>query len=114
MASSGSSETIQTLLEAEKEAATVVERARKEREARIKQAAVEAEAEINAYRATKEAEYKAEVEKYQGSSGDSAKQIAADTERLIKETSTGAAQKRDEVISMLVKFVTTVDTSYEK
>mmetsp|Transcript_3892 Transcript_3892/g.7445 ORF Transcript_3892/g.7445 Transcript_3892/m.7445 type:complete len:116 (-) Transcript_3892:129-476(-) len=115
MAASGKSmETIHALLEAEKEAATVVEKARKERDARLKQAATEAEAEINAYREAKEKEFLAEVEKYQGSSGDWAKQIAEQTETLINKTQTFSKGKMDEVVAMLVKVVNTVDTSYEK
>ena len=104
-----SAETIQTLLDAEKEAALVVEKARKERDARLKRAVAEAEAEIAAYRAMKEKEYQAEKERYEGSSGTSKDQIAADADEKIAKMKAEASKNRDQVAQMLRDLVTTVD-----
>lgn len=49
---------IQTLLEAEKEAQQIVEKARQYRTQRVKDARSEAQKEIEKYKAKKEAEYK--------------------------------------------------------
>mmetsp|Transcript_13284 Transcript_13284/g.23861 ORF Transcript_13284/g.23861 Transcript_13284/m.23861 type:complete len:114 (-) Transcript_13284:1984-2325(-) len=104
-----STETIQTLLDAEKKAAEKVELARKERDALLKKAAAEAEAEIAAYRTLKDKEYKAEIEKYQGSSGDASVQIAADADKKIAVLQETAKKNREEVIRMLAGLVTSVD-----
>ncbi|TFY50140.1 hypothetical protein EVG20_g11697, partial [Dentipellis fragilis] len=53
------SQGIQTLLEAEKDAAKVVQQARQYRQQRLKDARAEATKEIEAYKRTKEAEFKA-------------------------------------------------------
>lgn len=104
-------ETIQTLLEAESEAKLVVEKARKERDARLKKAASEAEEEIAAYRAAKEAEYQAEVDKYMGTSGTETERIAAETEKRVADTYEATKSRKEEVVSMLISFVTNVDTT---
>eukprot|EP00184_Porphyridium_aerugineum_P008324 CAMPEP_0184691644 /NCGR_PEP_ID=MMETSP0313-20130426/430_1 /TAXON_ID=2792 /ORGANISM="Porphyridium aerugineum, Strain SAG 1380-2" /LENGTH=115 /DNA_ID=CAMNT_0027149397 /DNA_START=128 /DNA_END=475 /DNA_ORIENTATION=- len=104
-----STETIQTLLDAEKEAALVVEKARKERDARLKKAVAEAEAEISAYRAAREKEYLAEVEKFEGSSGVDKSRIAAESDERIKLIEKTAEKNRGAVSSMLVDLVMNVD-----
>ncbi|CDF36134.1 V-type ATP synthase, Subunit G [Chondrus crispus] len=98
-------ETIQTLLEAEQMAKTLVEQARKERDVRLKTAASEADAEIAQYRAAKEDEYQAQVKKYVGSTGETSDKIAATAQKNIKSTVAAAKSNKASVVDMLVSYV---------
>lgn len=111
MSSAKSAETIQTLLEAEQEAKTLVEQARKERDTRLKQAASEADTEIAQYRHSKEEEYQAQIAKVHGSTDEISQRIMAESKQHIKSTTDAAKAHKQEVVDMLVSFVRNVNTS---
>ncbi|KAK2463680.1 hypothetical protein APHAL10511_004431 [Amanita phalloides] len=73
---------IQTLLEAEKEAAKVVQQARQYRVQKLKDARTEAEREIAEYKQSKDAEFKAFESAHAGST--STVQVAIDRETEVK------------------------------
>lgn len=108
MAAEKPAETIQTLLEAEQMAKTLVEQARKERDTRLKAAASEADSEIAQYRALKDDEYQAQVKKYVGSTGETSDQIAAVAQKNIKSTIAAAKSNKAAVVDMLVSYVRNV------
>lgn len=101
-------ETIQTLLEAEEQAKKAIESARQERDVRLKQAASEAEAEIIDYRAQKDAEYKAQKQKYAGTSEEVSLKIALESKQNIKKTINEAESNKLAVVNMLVRYVKNV------
>lgn len=107
-------ETIQTLLEAEESAKTVIDAARVARDARLKAAVDEADAEIAAYRARKDAEYKEKVAKYAGMSGVSADEIARGAQADVEAVRVSAGKKVAEVVEMLVGAVTKVNVKAPK
>lgn len=102
-------ETIQTLLEAEESAKTVIDAARVARDARLKAAVDEADAEIGAYRARKDKEYKEKVASYAGLSGESAEEIARNASADVEAVRESAGQRVGEVVDMLVGAVTKVN-----
>lgn len=104
-------ETIQTLLEAEQEAKTLVEQARKERDARLKQAASEADQEIADYRKSKEAEYQTQLAKVSGTADETSARIKSESDQHIKRTTAAAKSHKKEVVDMLVGFVRDVNTT---
>ncbi|KAI0766932.1 H+-ATPase G subunit-domain-containing protein [Trametes elegans] len=77
------SQSIQTLLEAEKEAAKVVQQARQYRVQRLKDARSEAAKEIEEYKKSKEAEFKAFEASHAGNT--QAVQAAIDRETEVKQ-----------------------------
>lgn len=102
------SDGIQKLLAAEQEASRIVAEARKGKAERLRQAKAEAEKEISAYRAEREGAYQKKLA--ESSSG-----AASTLERLTKETDTNISQvhgdvtsKKNLVVDMLVKYVSTV------
>lgn len=98
-------EIIQTLREADEQSKATIEAARKERDTRLKQAASEAEVEIVEYRTSKEADYKSQLNKFVGSTGETSDKIAADAKLNIDQTVTAAEANKSDVIDMLVSFV---------
>lgn len=91
-------ETIQTLLEAEEAAKSVIDSARRDRDARLRQATVEADREINAYRDRREAEYQAQLDALKGDAGNVSDQIARDAENAVKETLEASKKNKQKVL----------------
>ncbi|KAF8329526.1 H+-ATPase G subunit-domain-containing protein [Cantharellus anzutake] len=106
---SSQSQGIQTLLEAEKEAANIVQEARKYRVQRLRDARSEAQKEIDEYRQSKEAEF-ASIESGKQSLIDGA-QLQADKETeaklaIVKES---FAKNREAVVQKLLDRVILVE-----
>ncbi|PCH44217.1 V-type ATPase [Wolfiporia cocos MD-104 SS10] len=102
------SQSIQTLLEAEKEAAKVVQQARQYRVQKLKDARSQATKEIEEYKRTKEAQFKASEASHAGST--QAAQAATDQETQVrlKEISDAYYRNKDEVVRKLLDRVVLV------
>ncbi|KNE63935.1 V-type ATPase, G subunit [Allomyces macrogynus ATCC 38327] len=108
MAAQASSAGIQTLLEAEKEASKIVQKARMYRVERLKEARKEAEKDIAALKQQKVLEYTKFEKEYAGHSESSTVKVDQETEAKLEQTKTDFAKGRDEVVAMLMRAVTTV------
>ncbi|KAG6503621.1 V-type proton ATPase subunit G-like [Zingiber officinale] len=99
---------IHMLLAAEQEAQEIISKARNMKTARLKQAKDEAEWEATAYRASLEEDYKRKVSEASGSSGWNVKKLDEETEMKIQNLKDASSKVHGDVISMLLKHVTTV------
>ncbi|KAK7396567.1 hypothetical protein VNO78_17661 [Psophocarpus tetragonolobus] len=108
MASNRGQGGIQQLLAAEQEAQRIVNAAKNEKLARLKQAKEEAEKEIAEYRAQLEYEFQKKVTESGGDSGANVKRLEQETEVKIQHLKTEAARISEEVVTMLLKYVTSV------
>ncbi|CAL9093488.1 unnamed protein product [Musa textilis] len=101
---------IHTLLAAEQEAQQIVSSARNLKTGRLKQAKDEAEREAAAYRAALEEDYQRKVSESTGSSGWNVKRLEKETETKIQNLKNASSAIHADVINMLLKHVTTVQT----
>ncbi|XP_004497499.1 V-type proton ATPase subunit G1-like [Cicer arietinum] len=108
MASNRGQGGIQQLLAAEQEAQRIVNAAKNEKLARLKQAKEEAEKEIAQYRAKLESEFQKKLSDTSGDSGANVKRLEQETEEKIDHLKTEASRISDDVVAMLLKYVTTV------
>ncbi|KAG8380587.1 hypothetical protein BUALT_Bualt06G0031000 [Buddleja alternifolia] len=108
MAASTSQNGIQALLAAEQEAQHIVGAARTAKQARLKQAKEEAEKEIAEFRAQVEAEFQRKVAESSGDSGANVKRLEIETEEKIGNLKTETSRISQDVVSMLLRQVTTV------
>ncbi|CAN8106331.1 unnamed protein product [Discula destructiva] len=96
---------IQTLLEAEKDASKIVQKAREYRTKRVKEARDEAKKEIEAYKAKKEEEYKKfEAEHSQGNKK-AEEDANKEAEDKIKEIKNLGKKSQDKVVKDLLAAV---------
>ncbi|EIM86714.1 V-type ATPase [Stereum hirsutum FP-91666 SS1] len=102
------SQGIQTLLEAEKEAAKVVAQARQYRVQRLKDARSEASKEIEEYRKAKEAEFKAFEESHAGTTQTAQSAVDAETDEKLKEVEGQFESNKDAVVKKLLDRVVLV------
>ncbi|KAI0792119.1 H+-ATPase G subunit-domain-containing protein [Abortiporus biennis] len=102
------SQSIQTLLEAEKEAAKVVQQARQYRVQKLKDARTQATKEIEEYRKQKEQEFKAFEASHAGNTQNV--QVAIDKETDVKRKEIAEAYKKnkEEVVKKLLDRVVLV------
>ncbi|XP_019443070.1 PREDICTED: V-type proton ATPase subunit G-like isoform X2 [Lupinus angustifolius] len=108
MASSRGQGGIQQLLAAEQEAQRIVNAAKNEKLARLKQAKEEAEKEIAEYRAQLEREFQKKVIQSSGDSGANVKRLEQETDTKIAHLKIEAERISNDVVAMLLKYVTTV------
>ncbi|KAL0317294.1 UNVERIFIED_CONTAM: V-type proton ATPase subunit G 1 [Sesamum angustifolium] len=108
MAASSSQNGIQLLLAAEQEAQHIVNAARTAKQARLKQAKEEAEREIAEFRAQVEAEFQRKLAESSGDSGANVKRLEVETDEKIQHLKTEASRISPDVVSMLLRHVTTV------
>ncbi|XP_065041221.1 V-type proton ATPase subunit G1-like [Musa acuminata AAA Group] len=101
---------IHMLLAAEQEAQQIVSSARNLKTGRLKQAKDEAEREAAAYRASLEEDYQRKVSESTGSSGWNVKRLEKETETKIQNLKNASSAIHADVINMLLKHVTTVQT----
>ncbi|KAJ1986074.1 hypothetical protein H4R33_003570 [Dimargaris cristalligena] len=104
-----SNQGIQTLLEAEKEAAKTVDRARQYRVQKLKDARSEAAKEIDELKARKTAELAQYEQQHTGSSGQLASEIEVNTQNEINQLEQAFNTHREEVLNKLLEIVTKVD-----
>ncbi|XP_057438333.1 V-type proton ATPase subunit G1-like [Lotus japonicus] len=108
MASNRGQGGIQQLLAAEQEAQRIVNAAKNEKLARLKQAKEEAEKDIAEYRAHLEHEFQKKVSASSGDSGANVKRLEQETDAKIQHLKTEAGRISQDVVAMLLKYVTTV------
>ncbi|TFL02003.1 H+-ATPase G subunit-domain-containing protein [Pterulicium gracile] len=103
------SQGIQTLLEAEKEAAKIVQQARQYRTQKLKDARSEASKEIEDYKKQKEEEFKSFESKHAGSTTEASSVIDKDTEVKLTAINESFDKNRDAVVKKLLDRVILVE-----
>ncbi|KAF8944382.1 H(+)-transporting V1 sector ATPase subunit G [Haplosporangium gracile] len=99
---------IQTLLEAEKEASKIVQKARTYRVQRLKDARAEAAKEIEELKASKNEAFKNFEQEHAGSSDQTSHRVEVETEQKRVEIEAAFAKNREAVLHKLVDTVFTV------
>lgn len=107
--SSQQSQGIQTLLEAEKEAAKIVQEARQYRLQKLKDARTEAELEIEQYKEAKEQEFKAFECSHTGNISSSRSAIDQETDAKLDALTQSFNRTQDEVVKKLLDRVILVN-----
>ncbi|KAJ9052330.1 hypothetical protein DSO57_1028237 [Entomophthora muscae] len=107
MVSQGS-QGIKTLLEAEKEASKIVEKARQYRVQRLKDARSEAAKEIESLKQKKQTEFQSFEKKHSGSTEEVVKTIETDTKVKVKEVKQQFSKNKDVVAKKLIETVLNV------
>jgi len=102
------SQGIQTLLEAEKEAAKVVQQARQYRVQRLKDARTEATKEIEVYLKVKEQEFSAFQRSHVGSTQDAQSVVDKETEERLSGITDAYNTHKDDVLGKLLDRVVLV------
>ncbi|CZS88143.1 probable VACUOLAR ATP SYNTHASE SUBUNIT G (VMA-10) [Rhynchosporium graminicola] len=96
---------IQTLLDAEREAQKIVQRAREYRTKRVKEARDEAKKEIDAYKKSKDDEFKKFESEHTSGNKKAEEDANKDAEKKIKEIQTAGKKGQDAVVKDLLKAV---------
>ncbi|PMD23721.1 V-type proton ATPase-like protein subunit G [Hyaloscypha hepaticicola] len=96
---------IQTLLDAEREAQKIVQRAREYRTKRVKEARDEAKKEIEAYRKSKDEEFKKFEAEHTSGNKKAEEDANKDAETKIKEIKEAGKTGQDKVVENLLKAV---------
>ncbi|KAI8092306.1 G subunit of V-type ATPase [Gilbertella persicaria] len=107
--STANSQGINTLLDAEREAAKIVQKAKQYRVQRLKDARSEAAKEIEELKAQKNAEYQNFVAQHSGQSDQSLSKVDEETEAKIAEIRAAAKEKKQDAIDKLLKAITNVE-----
>ncbi|KAF8892083.1 H+-ATPase G subunit-domain-containing protein [Infundibulicybe gibba] len=102
------SQGIQTLLEAEKEAAKIVQQARQYRVQKLKDARSEASKEIEAYQSAKEKEFKAFQSTHAGTTSNAQTTVDQETEVKLQSITESFKQAKDAVVKKLLDRVVLV------
>ncbi|KAL6304591.1 H+-ATPase G subunit-domain-containing protein, partial [Sparassis latifolia] len=102
------SQSIQTLLEAEKEAAKVVQQAREYRVQKLKDARAQATKEIEEYKTLKEAQFKAFEASHAGNTQSAQAAVDKETDIKLKEITASYNKNRNEVVQKLLDRVVLV------
>ena len=108
MASQSAQGGIQQLLAAEQEAQRILNAAKNEKNARLRQAKEEAEKEIAKHRAHLESQFQKKLSASSGDSGANVKRLELETDAKIRQLKNEAGRISGDVVSMLLKYVTTV------
>ncbi|KAI0272577.1 V-type ATPase [Gloeopeniophorella convolvens] len=102
------SQGIQTLLEAEKEAAKVVQQARQYRVQRLKDARTEATKDIDDYRKAKEQDFAAFQSSHAGTTQDAQSVVDKETDEKLRGISDAYETHKDDVLKKLLDRVVLV------
>ncbi|KZT10065.1 V-type ATPase [Laetiporus sulphureus 93-53] len=102
------SQSIQTLLEAEKDAAKVVQQSRQYRVQKLKDARAQASKEIEEYKKTKEEEFRAFEASHAGNTQTAQVQVDKDTQIKLQEIADAYNKNKDEVVGKLLDRVVLV------
>jgi len=102
------SQGITTLLEAEKEAAKIVDQARQYRVQKLKDARAEAAREIEEYKKAKEAEFKEFESSHAGTTSNAQSAVDKDTEVKLQSISASFTDNKDKVVKKLLDRVVLV------
>ncbi|KAJ1661134.1 hypothetical protein IWQ61_000004 [Dispira simplex] len=106
---SSGNQSIQTLLEAEKEATKTVQRARDYRVQKLKEARSEAAKEIEQYKNNKMSELAKYENEHSGSNDQLAQEINNDTAAKVRELNEAFVAHKEEVIQKLMETVMQVE-----
>ncbi|KAG0744357.1 hypothetical protein G6F57_001084 [Rhizopus arrhizus] len=104
------SQGINTLLDAEREAAKIVQKAKQYRIQRAKDARLEAAKEIENIKAQKNAEYQNFISQNSGQSDQSLGKVDEETEVKIQEIRIAAANKKQDALELMLKSIMNVET----
>ncbi|KAJ3102304.1 H(+)-transporting V1 sector ATPase subunit G [Phlyctochytrium planicorne] len=104
-----SSQGIQTLLEAEKEASKIVTKARQHRVQRLKDARAEALKEIETLKAEKNKEFVNFEKTHSGSTDESFSKVNLETDAKIEEVKAAYLKNKDQVIQKILAQLVNVD-----
>jgi len=96
---------IQTLLDAEREAQKIVQRAREYRTKRVKEARDEAKKEIDAYRKEKDDEFKKFESEHTSGNAKAEQDANVEAETKMKEITAAGKKGQDKVVKDLLKAV---------
>jgi len=102
------SQGITTLLEAENEAAKIIQQARQYRIQKLKDARSEALKEIEEYKKTKDAEFKAFESSHAGSTSDAQTAVDKETEAKLQTITASYKQNKPQVVQKLLDRVVLV------
>jgi len=102
------SQGIQTLLEAEKEAAKIVQQARQYRIQKLKDARTEAGKEIEEYKKAKEQEFKLFESSHAGNTSNAQTAVDKDTEAKLQSITESYNSRKDAVVKKLLDRVVLV------
>ncbi|CAO1633543.1 unnamed protein product [Parajaminaea phylloscopi] len=102
------SQGIQTLLEAEKEAAKIVSKARTYRTQKLKDARSEAAKEIDELKAKKDGEYQKFKKEHEGTQSSTQTQVQQETEKELKDIQAHFDKQKDDVVQKLLDRVVDV------
>merc|ERR1712093_736029 len=105
---------IQTLLDAEKEAAKIVQKARDYRTQRVKDARGEAAKEIEAYKTKVEREFQAIEQEHSGDNDAAQSELDKQTEQQIESIKADFGKNRQAVVDKLLERVTEVQPELHK
>ncbi|CCF50909.1 hypothetical protein NDA11_002547 [Ustilago hordei] len=108
------SQGIQTLLEAEKEAAKIVQKARTYRTQKLKDARNEASKEIEQLKSKKEKEFNDFQKEHEGSTSNSQNTVDKETEEKLEQLNKAFEANREEVINKLLDRVVDVKTELHR
>ncbi|KXS17564.1 H+-ATPase G subunit [Gonapodya prolifera JEL478] len=108
MQSGKASAGIQTLLEAEKEAAKIVAKARQYRIQRLKDARTEATKEIEALKSQKAADFSTFEKQFLGSADETVSKVTAETDEKLKDVEVLFKKNKDQVLAKLLAEVVAV------
>eukprot|EP01101_Sappina_pedata_P013232 TRINITY_DN9506_c1_g1_i1.p2 TRINITY_DN9506_c1_g1~~TRINITY_DN9506_c1_g1_i1.p2 ORF type:complete len:114 (-),score=72.49 TRINITY_DN9506_c1_g1_i1:167-508(-) len=105
---------IQQLLQAEKKAEDIISQARRERTALLKRARDEADAEIHDFKGKRSAEFEKFSNQYMGDKDSYTNGLKKKTDQEIVEITRASEAHRQEVVDLLLKFVSEVDLTVVK
>ncbi|ORY93972.1 G subunit of V-type ATPase [Syncephalastrum racemosum] len=103
-----SSQGINTLLEAEREAAKIVQKAKQYRVQRLKDARSEAAKEIEELKAQKNAEYQNFVAQHSGTSDQSLSQVDQETDAKVSEIQASYEENKAKALEKMLEAITNV------
>ncbi|KAH8929360.1 H+-ATPase G subunit [Atractiella rhizophila] len=109
-----SSQGIQTLLEAEKEAQKIVSKAREYRVQRLKDARSQAAKEIEEYKATKEGDFQQFSKEHSGDTTEGEKHVNEQTDKELEGLKSSYEKNKENVVNMLLERLMTVDKGLHK
>ncbi|KAF9961584.1 H(+)-transporting V1 sector ATPase subunit G [Modicella reniformis] len=109
LTAASNSEGIQKLLEAEKDASKIVQKARTYRVQRLKDARTEAAKDIDELKAAKNKEFEAFEQQHAGSSDQTSQRVEAETTQKRAEIEDAFAKNREAVLQKLLETVYTVE-----
>ncbi|KAI8878258.1 G subunit of V-type ATPase [Backusella circina FSU 941] len=108
--STSNSQGINTLLDAEREAAKIVQKAKQYRVQRLKDARSEAAKDIEELKAQKNTEYQNFVAQHSGESDQSLGQVDQETDAKISEIRAAASDKKEVAVELMLKSIINVVT----